>query len=170
MTITKVQFISPRIEETFLSDYRELLAHFNVNAFKESLSSFMQLNYTAERLMAAPLEPGSYRRILAFSTITLLNRGAVTPLIDFNSAANADMDRLRRETDIDVELIQAPAPQAPTAEELLAAEVRSDWKKLSSDQLRKKKASSRAYSNMLERLANDGTLESSVTSLRIAGS
>jgi len=168
--ITKAQFLSERTEEIFFQGYAELLAHFNINELKESLSSFMQLNYSADRLRVAPTEPGSYRRILAFSTITLLNRDAVLPLTTFNEAANADMDRLRRETDIDVELIKnEPAP--PTAEELLADEVRRDWKTLSSAQIRKKKNASRQYSAMLEKLANTpGGLDSQITCLRIAGS
>jgi len=167
--ITKAQFLSERTEEIFFQGYAELLAHFNINELKESLSSFMQLNYSADRLRVAPTEPGAYRRILAFSTITLLNRDAVTPLAELNSAANADMDRLRRETDIGVEVISAPAPASPTAEELLADEVRNDWKTLPMSKVREKKNASRKYSETLDRLANAGTLESSVTSLTRAG-
>jgi len=168
---TKAEFMSERIEQRFHSDFNELLAHFSAAAVFQGIRSFLQLNYTAEELLMAPVTPGgAYRKLLALSLLTLINREAITPLTDFNELAEKDLVELRRETGIGVELIPAPAPPAPTAEELLAAEVRSDWKKLSSDQLRKKKANSRAYSNMLEKLANDGTLESSVTSLQIAGS
>src|SRR5258708_18678042 len=117
--ITKAQFISERIEETFFSEYAELFAHFNVKALMESLSSFLKLNYTPAELQAAPTTPGAYRKILALSTITLLNRDAVIPLTDLNEAAEKDLAKLRKETGIDVELIPAPAPLPPTAEELL---------------------------------------------------
>ncbi len=168
--ITKAQFISEQIEEHFFQDYGELFAHFNVKAFMESLSSYLQLNYTNEELRAAPTTPGVYRKLLASATITLLNRCAVTPLVEpLNKLAEDDLDKLRRETGIDVDEI-VPEPPAPTAEELLAAEVRRDWKNLSSDQIRKKRNGSRAYGLMLDRLANDGSLDSQITSLRIAGS
>src|SRR2546421_412606 len=167
--ITKTQFMSERIEETFFSDFSELFAHFNVKALMESLSSYLQLNYTAEELRAAPVTPGEYRMILALSTITLLNRDAVTPLADLNEAAEKDLAKLRRETGIDLELIPEPALKPPTEAELLESEVRSDWRTLSMDKIRQKKNASRKYSETLERLANAGTLESSVTALTRAG-
>src|SRR6266481_5134024 len=169
--ITKAQFISEQIEEHFFQDYAELFAHFNVKAFMESLSSYLQLNYTTEELRVAPTALGVYRKLLASATITLLNRCAVNPLVEpLNKLAEDDLDKLRRETGIDVDEIPAPAVPAPTAEELLADEVRRDWKNLSSDQIRKKRNGSRAYGLMLDRLANDGSLDSQITSLRIAGS
>ena len=169
--VTTFEFNSERIEQQFLSDYQELLAHYSSQAVVEGMASFLSMNYTTAELQTAPVTPGAYRKMLALALMTLLNRNALEPLTaDLNELAEKDLAELRKETGIDVELIPAPEPPAPTAEELLSAEVRSDWKQLSSDQLRKKKANSRAYSNMLEKLANDGTLESSVTSLRIAGS
>src|SRR6267142_755819 len=168
--ITKAQFISEQIEERFFQDYGELFAHFNVKAFMESLSSYLQLNYTNEELHAAPTTPGAYRTILASSTITLL-RYAITPLVEpLNKLAEDDLNKLRRETGIDVDEIPVQAPPPPTEAELLEQEVRNDWKSLSMDKIRQKKNASRKYSETLERLANDNTLESSVTSIHIAGS
>ncbi|SRR6266404_3507782 len=168
--ITKAQFLAEQTEENFYQGYAELFAHFNVKAFMESLSSYLQLNYTNEELRAAPMTPGAYRRILALSTITLLNRDAVTPLTDLNELAENDLAKLRKETGIDVELISTPAPAPPTAEELLEQEVRNDWKNLPMSKVREKKSASRKYSETLERLANNGTLESSVTFHTVAGS
>jgi hypothetical protein len=166
---TKVEVRMAVIVEEFLSEYRELFAHLDMNQFQASLLSFIELNYSTERLRAALAERGTYRRILAFSTITLLNKNAVMPLASFNEAANADMDRLRRETDIDVELIPAPQLPAPTEAELLEQEVRSDWRTLPMDKIRQKKSASRKYGETLERLVNAGTLESSVTALTRVG-
>jgi hypothetical protein len=168
---TKAEFMSQQIEQQFLSDYRELLAHFSSQAVFEGIRSFLSLNYSAEELMTAPVTPGGgYRKLLSLALLTLINREALTPLIDLNDLAERDLTNLRKETGIDLELVPVPAPPAPTAEELLAAEVRSDWKNLSSDQIRKKRSNSRAYGLMLDRLANDGSLDSQITSLRIAGS
>jgi len=163
--ITKAQFISEQIEEHFFQDYAELFAHFNIKALMESLSSYLQLNYTGEELQAAPMTPKAYRTILALATIMLLNRNALEPLTDLNKAAEDDLNKLRRETGIDVPV---PTPPAPTADELLEAEVRRDWKALGMDGIRKKRAASRQYGLTLDRLANNNTLESSVTSLRQA--
>jgi|SRR6267378_2356674 len=168
--ITKAQFLAEQTEETFYQAYAELFAHFNMKAFMESLSSYLQLNYTAEELKAAPTTPRAYRTILALATITLLNRAAVTPLTDLNELAENDLAKLRKETGIDVELIPAPAPLPPTAEELLEQEVRNDWKNLSMSKVRDKKNASRKYSETLQRLADNGTLESSVTFHTVAGS
>jgi len=167
--ITKAQFLSEQIEQQFLSDYRELLAHFSSAAVFEGISSFLKLNYTTEELQTAPVTPGAYQKLLALAVITLINRDAITPLTDLNELAENDLAKLRKETGIDVELISAPAPAPPTAEELLEQEVRSDWRTLSMDKVRQKKNGSRKYSETLERLANDGTLESSVTALTRAG-
>jgi hypothetical protein len=161
---------SQQIEQRFLSDYRELLAHFSSQAVIEGIASFLSLNYTTKELQTASVTPGAYRKMLANALITLLNKNTLVPLTeDFSEAANADMDRLRRETGLDLELVSPPAPPPPTAEELLADEVRRDWKTLPMSKVREKKNANRAYSNMLEKLANNNTLESSVTSLRNAG-
>ena len=165
--ITKAQFISEQIEESFFSEFREMCGHHS--GVDQGISSFLKMNYTIEELQAAPMVPGAYRKMLANALITLVNREALTLLTPYNESAEADLDRLRKETDIDVELIPAPAPLPPTAEELLEQEVRSDWRTLSMDKVRQKKNGSRKYSETLERLANAGTLESSVTALTRAG-
>jgi len=170
--LTKAEFMSERIEQQFLSDYGELLAHFSSATVFDGIRSFLSLNYTAEELLTAPVTPGIYRKYLSLALLTLLNRNAFEPLTaDLNELGENDLNKLRQETGIDVAEIPSPVAPPPTAEEILASEVRSDWKKLSSDQIRKKKANSRAYSNMLEKLANTpGGLDSQVTSLQIVGS
>ena len=166
--ITKAQFLSEQIEQTFLSDYRELLAHFSSAAVFEGISSFLKLNYTTEELQTAPVTPGAYRKLLALAVITLINRDAITPLTDLNELAENDLAKLRKETGIDLALIAAPTPPPPTEAQLLEQEVRSDWRTLSMDKIRQKKNANRKYSETLERLANNNALESSVTSLRQA--
>jgi hypothetical protein len=148
--------------------YADLLAHVDHQVLMSAVTAYLTLNYTAEQLRAAVTTPGGYRKILALSVITLLNRNAVPLLSPLGEAAERDMDKLRKETAIDVDLVAVPPPPPLSASALLEAEVRKDWKVLGMDGIRKKRAASRQYGITLDRLANDGTLESSVTSLRIA--
>jgi hypothetical protein len=169
-TAKEIEFVSGLVEEKFFGEYAELFAHFNVKSFMESLSSYLQLNYTAEELQAAPVTPGAYRKLLALATITLFNRGAVNPLTDsFNQAAESDLNRLRQETGTDLELVPPPPPKAPTAEETLRQQVADDWRTLSMDKIRAKKNADRRYSIILEKMANEGALDSAVTSIQRLG-
>jgi hypothetical protein len=169
-TAKEIEFVSSLVEEKFFGEYAELLAYFNVKSFMESLSSYLQLNYTAEELRAAPVT-GAYRKLLALATITLFNRGAVNPLTDsFNQAAESDLNRLRKETGIDLELVPPPLPPPPTAGELLRMEITNDWRTLSSDKIRQKRNGNRQYGLMLDRMANEGALDSAVTSIQRLGS
>src|SRR6266403_3224582 len=141
--VTKFEFMSERIEQQFLSDFNELLAHFSAAAVFEGIRSFLQLNYTTAELQTAPVTPGAYRKMLALALITLLNRNSLELLSDLNELAESDLAKLRKETGIDVELIPAPESPAPTEEQLLEQEVRSDWRTLSMDKIRQKKANNR---------------------------
>jgi hypothetical protein len=168
---TKVEFMSEQIGNQFVSDYKEILAFFPSQTVVDGIRSFLSLNFTTDELTTAPVTPGGgFRKMLALALLTLINREALVPLSEFNALAQDDLNKLRRETGVDLEEIPAPVAPPPTAEEILEAEVRRDWKALGMDGIRKKKSANRQYSETLERLANAGTLESSVTSLRIAGS
>src|SRR5437899_695724 len=104
--LTKAELMSERIEQQFLSDFNELLAHFSAAAVFEGIRSFLSLNYSVEELTTAPVTPGAYRKLLAVALLTLINREAITPLTDLNELAEKDLANLRKETGIDVELIQ----------------------------------------------------------------
>jgi hypothetical protein len=168
---TKVEFMSEQIGNQFVSDYKELLAFYPAQAVVDGIRSFLSLNYTPDELTTAPVTPGGgFRKMLALALLTLINREALTPLTDnLNELAENDLAKLHKETGIDLELIVASAPPPPTEAQLLEHEVRSDWRTLSMDKIRQKKNASRKYSETLERLANAGTLESSVTALTRAG-
>jgi hypothetical protein len=167
--ITKAQLASlQKEEEKFLSDFGELFAYVLHADLLEDVNAFLVLNYTTEERQAAPLTPGAFRKMLALAVITLFNRGALVPLCPLGELAEKDLAKLLKETAIDLELIAAPTPPPPTEAQLLEQEVRSDWRTLSMDKIRQKKNASRKYSATLERLANNHTLESSVTSLRQA--
>jgi hypothetical protein len=168
--ITKTEFASQLIEQRFLSDYRELLSHYDGEKVFQSLSSFLQLNNTISELQIAATCPGEYRKTLALALITLINRNALQSLTDdLNEAAEKDLDRLRQETGVDLELVPPPPPKPPTVDELLRQEITNDWRTLSSDKIRQKRNCNRQYGLMLDRMANEGALDSAVTSIQRLG-
>jgi len=164
---TKNDFASQLIEKRFFSDFRELFSHFDADKVFQSLSSYLQLNHSAEELTSAATSPRDYRKMLALAAITLIDRGAVVPISDLlNEAALEDLAKLRRETGIGAEPLPPPPP---TADELLREEVTNDWRTLSMDKLRQKRNANRKYGVMLDRLANEGGLDSQVTSIQRLG-
>jgi hypothetical protein len=170
MQNTKLEVVSQMVEERFLLEFRELLAHFNSASVMESISAFLRLNYTEAELRKAGTEPKVYRGYLESALLTLIDRAALMPLVArLNDAAEADVVRLRRSTGIGADSLKPPAPPPPTAEEALRTEVASDWRNLSSDKVRAKRNNNRKYAEMLDRMANDGSLESVATSLQQAG-
>ena len=91
----------------------------------------------------------------------------MTPISDLlNEAALEDLVKLRRETGIGVETLPPPPP---TADELLRQEITNDWRTLSSDKIRQKRNGNRQYGLMLDRMANEGALDSQVTSIQRLG-
>jgi hypothetical protein len=168
MTITKAQYMAQMTQDRFLHDYREIIAH--LSEVVEGITSYLQLNH-AEELIALSRTPDArlYRTLLAEALITLIDRGALTPIADLNDLAQADLAKLRRETGIGAETLPPPPPKPPTADELLRHEIANDWRTLPMDKVRAKKNGSKLYAAMLEKMANEGTLDSVATSLQRAG-
>ncbi|MGB9474828.1 MAG: hypothetical protein WCE87_07130 [Candidatus Udaeobacter sp.] len=156
-------------EHQFFAAHRELLAHFDMSQVQESLIAYLQLNETAETLRAAATKPNEYRALLSAALVTLIDRNALTQLADLNEDALGELAELRRKTGIGVEQLIPPPPPAPTAAELLREEILNDWRTLPMSKVREKKNGNRQYAAMLDQLANDGSLESSATSLTRAG-
>ena len=157
MAITKAQYSAQLTQDRFFSDYRELVAHFS--GVIEGITSYIQLNNPEELVALWKAPDGSlYRRLLAEALITLIDRGALTRVADLNDLAEADLANLRRETGVGVETLPPPPSKAPTADELLEQEVRSDYANLPGDKMREKRRSSRAYEAMFQKIAD--TLDS----------
>lgn len=154
---TKAEYV----EHQFFAAHRELLAHYDMSQVQESLIAYLQLNETAETLRAAAVNPIEYRKLLSAALITLLDRGTLNQLADLNEDAQDDLLELRNATGIGVEDLPAPPPPAPTAQELLEAEVRSDFATLPGSKMREKRNTNRAYEAMFQKIA--GTLGSSAT-------
>src|SRR5882724_1395756 len=159
---TKTEFIAGRTESRFKDTYREFLAHFSADGVFESLVSYLQLNFDSNELMSAQSDPNKYFRILEQVLVTLYDRGAMTPLTELNAAAQEDLAKLRRATGIGAEALPPPPPKPPTSDELLQEEVANDWRTLSMDKMRQKRNANRKYGVMLDRLANEGALDSQV--------
>jgi len=168
MTVTKSEYAAKMIQDRFFGDYRELVAHFN--GVSEGITSFLQLNFPDELVsISKTSDVSSYRQLLAEAFITLIDRNAFIQVADLNHLAQADLVKLRRETGVGVETLPPPPPKPPTAEELLRDEIASDWRSLPMDKVRAKKNSNRKYAEMLDRKANEGSLDSVATSLQRAG-
>jgi len=166
MAITKAQYSAQLIQDRFFSDYRELVAHFS--GVIEGITSYIQLN-NPEELVALWKAPDGilYRRLLTEALITLIDRGALTQVADLNDLAEADLAKLRRETGVGVETLPPPPPKAPTADELLEQEVRSDYVNLPGDKMREKRRNSQEYESMFQKIAD--TLDSRITANVRAG-
>ncbi len=166
---TKTEFIATRTEIRFKDTYREFLAHFSADGVFESLVSYLQLNFDSNELLSAQSDPHKYFRILEDALVTLYDRQAIVPITELNEVAQEDLVKLRRATGIGAEALPPPPPKPPTAEKLLREEVTNDWRTLSMDKIRQKRNANRKYGVMLDRLANEGALDSSVTSIQRLG-
>ena len=166
---TKTDFIAARTESRFKDTYREFLAHFSADGVFESLVSYLQLNFDSNELLSAQSDPNKYFRILEQALVTLYDRQAIVPITELNEVAQEDLVKLRRTTGIGAEALPPPPPKSPTADELLREEVANDWHTLPMDKIRPKKNADRRYSIILEKMANEGALDSQVTSIQRLG-
>ena len=167
--ITKSQFSAQLTQDRFFSEHRELVAHFG--GVIEGITSFFELNYSDELIsLSKTPDPGLYRRLLAESLVTLIDRGALTQIADLNDLAEADLVKLRRETGIGAETLPPPPPKPLSRQEQLEQRVSSDWNTLKIADFKKLCASDRSYRETFERLSNENRLDgTAVTSLERAG-
>ena len=168
MTLTKAQYLAQQGQDQFFTDYREFTSHFS--DVVESITSYLRLNHRDELVaLSQTPDPKLYRNLLAESLITLYDRRALNQVADLNDLAMADLAKLRRESGVGVETLPTPSPKPLTADELLREEIATDWRTLPMDKVRAKKNGSKLYAAMLEKMANEGSLDSVATSLQRAG-
>jgi hypothetical protein len=147
---------------TFKRKHREFLASFNLKEVMDAFSAFMEMGNIDDIFEVEPGIP-VYLKSYEETLLTLYDRGAIVPVLPITDLGVKDLERMRRETGIGVESLPTPTPPAPTAAELLEAEVRQDFATLRSDEMRKKRQSNREYEATYQRIA--GTLGSSVTTV-----
>lgn len=161
MKVTKGEYSAGLVQREFWNDFKELNANFSdVHA---GIVAYLQLNH-AEELIAISKEPDPnlYRSLLTEALVTLIDRGALVQVSgELTDLAVAELEKLRRETGIGLETLPAPPAKAPSVDEILEAEVREDYVKMSSRQMMEKRRTDRAYNAMYDRIAE--TLGSQVT-------
>jgi hypothetical protein len=169
MAIKKWQYAAQLVQSRFFDDFRELIAHFS--EVIEGITSYLQMNHAEELIVLSKTsDPKLYRQLLAESLVTLLDRGALTQIADLNELAQDDLAKLRRETGVGAETLPPPPLKPPTAQELLEAEVISDYNGgLSATKMREKRNSNKTYNETFIRLAEGNRLESRITSNVRAG-
>jgi len=107
---------------------------------------------------------------LAESLVTLIDRGALTQVADFNELAEGDLAKLRLETGVGVEMSPPPPPKPLSPQEQLEQRVSTDWNLLKVADFKKNCANDKAYRETFERLSAEDRLGgNAVTSLQRAG-
>jgi len=168
MAITKSEFAGQMVQDRFFNDYRELVAHYS--DVPAGIISFLEMNFPDELVsLSNALDTKLYRNLLSEALVTLIDRQALTPIAELNDFAQKDLVRLRRETGIGAGTLPPPPPKPLTADELLRQEIANDWRTLPMDKVRAKKNGSKLYAAMLEKMANEGSLDSVATSLQQVG-
>src|SRR5690242_4811150 len=163
---TKQEYVRNRAEQNFLDSYRELIAHFDGSKISESLVAYLQLNNESELNIDNP----NYGRLLEVALVSLIDRGALTPIAPLNALAQADLQRLRKSTGVGYVVPAPPPPPAPTAAELLDQRVIADWASLKAADFRKNCANDRAYRAAFDNLCATGRLGgNAITSAVVAG-
>jgi hypothetical protein len=141
------------------SDARELVASFDRVALENAIVAWIKLNRREEVAATAP-SIDFYHRLMSEAFLSLYDAQTVNPEFPITSLGQNFIDQARRETGIGAQSVPAPAPVLTPAQEL-ENEVRSDWKTLSSKQIKSKMQNNRLYRECVERVA--GELESTVT-------
>jgi hypothetical protein len=147
---------------TFKRNHQEFLASFDLKEVMDAFSAFMEMgNIDA----IFDVEPGIpiYLKSYEETLLTLYDRGAIVPVSPITDLGLKDLEEMRKKTGIGAESLPTPAAPAPTAAELLEAEVRHDFATIRSDEMRKKRQGNREYEATYQRIAS--TLGSSTTGL-----
>ena len=141
----------------FLSQNRELLVSFDRAAVQQAMLANIRLNYS-EAIRDAEPDISFYLQIQEKSWLTLYDRGAIAPIAEITPLGQQAIDAMRRRTVIGDDKLPAPEPLLSPAQ-ILEAQVRDDWRRLPSAEVRKRIAHDTAYRATFERISGD--LESS---------
>jgi len=140
------------------SDARELVASFDRVALENAIVAWIKLNKRDEIASTAP-STDFYYGLMNEAFLVLYDTETVNPEFPITNLGQSFIDQIRRATGIGAQL-PAPTPVL-TPEQKLETEVRSDWRSLSSKQIKLKMQNNRLYRECLNRLAPE--LDSSVT-------
>jgi hypothetical protein len=152
-------------ENRFRERNAELLAFFDGEAVQRSLTAFIELTGLGDELvLLESWDTIQMRRILEKAFASLIANNTLVPIAELSIEARAGLTRLRKETNIGIDVLPPDPPKPKSAEELLREQILEDWRTLPMSRIKLKRNSDRKYSAMLDRMATEGLLESSVTS------
>ncbi len=151
-------------ENRFRSNFRELLSYFPADELDQSLIAFIELNLSDELASLTLYDSIKMRALLERALASLIDNGALVPVTGLSDEAREELARLRKTTGIGIDVLPSDPPKPKSAEELLREQILEDWRTLPMSRIKIKKNSDRKYSAMLDRMAIEGVLESSVTS------
>jgi hypothetical protein len=146
----------------FLDEARELLVSFDREALSKAMLAWIRLNAGPEIASSEP-SVELYLSVQERAFLTLFDRGAVVPIAEVTSLGEAALGAMRVRTGVGIESLPTPEPVLSETERL-EREVASDWKILSSKQIKHKIANSKSYRECFERLSETNFITSSVTS------
>jgi len=151
-------------ENRFRSDFRNLLSYFAADELEQSLIAFIELNLSSELSSLTIYDNIKMRNLLERALASLIDNGALVPVTGLSDEAREELARLRKATGIGIDVLPPDPPKPKSPEELLREQILEDWQTLPMSRIKLKKNSDRKYSAMLDRMATEGLLESSVTS------
>jgi hypothetical protein len=141
------------------SDARELTVSFDRGAFEDAVVAWVKLNKRDEIASNVP-SLDFYYGLMNEAFLSLYDSQTINPIFPVTVLGQNFIDQARRATGIGAVSLPTPEPELTPAQKLDDT-VRSDWKRLSSAQIKQKIANDRSYRAAFERLSGD--LESSVT-------
>jgi hypothetical protein len=137
----------------FLSENRELLVSFDRDALAKTMLAVIRLDF-ADQIKESEPDITTYLRIQEQAFLSAFDRGAIQPIDGEITSLGWDcIERMRRENGIGVESLPVPEPVI-TPQQKLESQVREDWKRLSSAEIKKRIANDRSYRETFERISS----------------
>jgi hypothetical protein len=145
----------------FLIQNRELLVSFDHESLSKAMQAIIRLDFRTQIMECEP-DVTTYLRIQEQAFLSAFDRGAIQPIAEITSLGWDAVEKMRRETGIGVESLAGPTPTISAADQL-RAEVISDWKNLSSKDVRAKRSRDKNYATMFKELSQTDALSSGPT-------
>jgi hypothetical protein len=140
------------------SSARELVVSFDRTTIEDAIVSWIELNRRDAIASTVP-SIDFYYGLMNEAFLSLYDSQIINPIYPVTDLGQDFIDEARRASGIGAASLPTPEPPALTPAQKLDEAIKSDWKCLSSAQIRQKIANDRSYRAAFERLSGD--LESS---------
>jgi len=158
--------LSAAANREFLSQNRELLVFFNREELSRAMLAVIRLDF-AEAIRDEEPSTAFYLKIKELAFLAVFDRGAITNVVELTPLAWDCVERMRRDNGQGVsETAPVPEPVLSPAQKI-ELQVRDDWTKLPTKQIRQKMANDKNYRDTVERIS--GELDSNVTTYTAIG-